>query len=312
MSIVSRIVGFIFFLAAIAFLSGILYSQTPWIIRAYTWKSATGVIDDMSESSGESVLTIRLTEQDGTERTVKKQEYLDSETDLFIGKSVDLIYEPGNPNDIFFKVNILGLFIGILFLFCFGFFGLVLCFNAVKQIFDHWNRGYRLLWLLLIAMGFLAAYLVVNPGEPSDDSAIDMDSIWVVQLIYGTFAIGLLGAGITGIYNLTRKSRKRQALILKGRRIETSDFKVVAQHANTFPGDEINNPTYIIRCQAPESGTNLPFVFESEPLNFDPAPYMKATVTILVNPSDVTDYMVEIGDLVLNHKEVKNVGAGVS
>lgn len=168
-------------------------------------------------------------------------------------------------------------------------FGAVFIFLGYLQISDsagakaklkyvEWNRGFRL--------GFYA-FLVVGLG------ALAMSVF--ESAIYLFFALPFSLIGGFGLYNFYSKEKTKRELPRSGRKIECTNIIVEQDSISSgylLGTDERLSP-YLIKCSANEPSTNLPFVFVSEPIWFDPKPYLKDTITVFVNPEKYTEYLID-------------------
>lgn len=147
--------------------------------------------------------------------------------------------------------------------------------SAIKK-FSEWNRNFGLGFISFLVVG-LAAFYMAYLEEP-------------IYLIFG-FTFTLVGG--LGLFWLYWKAKRKAALPKTGQKLECADIVVEqVRGANGFWVPDQDLP-FVIKCSALEPATNLPFVFVSEPVWFDPKPYIVGAVFVYVNPQNFTEYWMD-------------------
>jgi hypothetical protein len=293
--LLSKFFGAIIFLLGLALVCYILYSEIPWIIREYTWNNATGTITDIVGKDGSEwydvTLHIEVEEKDGTIRNITKKYFRDTNdeggtVDINIGTTKTVLYDPQNPNEVFFTSNILGVLITVAFGGVFILVGYLLISDtagAKAQLkFAEWNRGFRLGFTAFLAVGVIMLIMAIFESP-----------------VFLFFAIPFTLLGGFGLYRFYSKEKLKTELPRTGQKIECT--KIIVEQDSILSGyvvdtDERLSP-YLIKCYATELSTNIPFVFESELIWFDPKPYLPDTIPVYVNPRDFTEYVMDISFL---------------
>ncbi len=148
--------------------------------------------------------------------------------------------------------------------------------------FAEWNKGFRFGFFAFLAGGLagLAMSIFESP-------------------FYLFFGIPFTAVGLLGLYRFYSKERLKKELPRTGKKITCTEIFVEEDPISlgTVLGTNEQVIPYVIKCTGPEPGSNVPFVFVSEPIWFDPKPFLKESVTVYVNPKKITEYVVDIGFL---------------
>lgn len=290
--ILSKFFGVIvFFLPGLTLVCYILYSEIPWIVREYTWTNATGTVTDIVGKDGSEwydvILHIEVEEKDGTIRKVTKQYFRDTndeggDVDINIGTIKTVLYDPKNPEEVFFTTNILGVLISVLFGGLFMLVGYLLISDTAgikaQSKFAEWNRGFRVGFTAFLAVGVITLIMA-----------------FFESMVFLLFGIPFTLLGGYGLYRFYSKEKLKTELPRTGQKIECTNIFVERDTILIGFVVETNErlSPYIIKCHTTEPSTNTSFVFQSELIWFDPKPYMHETITVYVNPRDFREYLMD-------------------
>lgn len=288
--IFNKFFGAIFFLPGLALVCYILYSEIPWFIREYTWSKAIATVESIEGKEekereyGPVILTLSFIDEEGKFRQVKKEYYRDSEisNELGVGDEKKILYEPQNPDQVYFVNTWWGVLIGLLFGGVFMLIGYYIVSKSARAKFAEWNKGFRLGFTVFLAAGVITLIMAIFESA-----------------FFLFFGIPFTLLGGFGLYRFNSKERLKAELPRTGQRIECTNIIVeqdtIIRGYSPDTGERLS--PYIIKCYATEPSTNLPFVFESELIWFDPKPNLRDTITVYVNPRDYTEYVMDISFL---------------
>jgi hypothetical protein len=172
-------------------------------------------------------------------------------------------------------------------------FGLVFVFIGYLQVSDSagakamvkfadWNKGFRFGFFAFLAVGLAGLAMAFSES-----------------LFYLFFGIPFTVVGILGLYRYYSKENLRRDLPRTGRKITCTDIAVERDpitRGYVLGSNEQLTP-FLIKCTATEPGSTVPFVFVSEPIWFDPKPFLKESIMVYANPKKITEYVVDISFL---------------
>jgi hypothetical protein len=306
--IFSKIFGLIFLLGGIFFFAGVLYTGAAEVYQQITWPSTSATIDSMeSNTSGsEMTLFLSLTEKDGNLRPARMNYSVDQsiESDEYIlpyylyeGATITVLYQENNPSQLIIAQPVWGFFMVLILPVIFMFVGYLQLSTQASKRFNRWNSDWRLWWAILVLGGlacFIMAYFV---DEPAPESVIQ--STWVVRLILIGMGLPLFFIGGYKLVHIIRQKREVNNLLTSGTKIEFTDFSTEADklHVGDDSSDHKKAEVYIIKCVHREAGQALPFVYTSNPILFDPSPYLPDKIIVYVNPTDKYKYYMDVSFL---------------
>jgi hypothetical protein len=137
---------------------------------------------------------------------------------------------------------------------------------------------------------FEVYYDIINP----DDLHIIKDE-WFGFIFYSISATCLLLVGSWLALLAWRKYRRWHRLLKYGQILQ-ADIKSVARDLQIWLNGA---PAYVLYCEWNSPSEDLAYAFRSEPLPFDPTPFLPAQnkVTVLIDPKEPESYYVEVADL---------------
>jgi hypothetical protein len=284
--------GSVFILAGIGFICILLYMEGIWAVRQFYWPSTQITVDSLNtEDSGQSY--IALFEDDAGhvkngivyDHTILESE--DSYNDgLYEGKSVTALYDKNFPT-VFYVVE--GWWV---YLIIVGFFSIFIGVGyfmvsskaslKLSKKFALWNQGFRFGFGAFLLVGIAALLMAM-----------------VESLIFLIFGVPFTLVGGFGLYNFYQKRRRKQELLQTGRKIEIPNPVVEQDTSNSGTVLETGQFVYpfVIKCTVTMPENPAPLVFISELIWVDPQPYLKESVTIYVNPTNVKEYVFDLSFL---------------
>jgi hypothetical protein len=118
---------------------------------------------------------------------------------------------------------------------------------------------------------------------------------WFGFIFYSISATCLLLVGSWLALLAWRKYRRWHRLLKYGQILQ-ADIKSVARDLQIWLNGA---PAYVLYCEWNSPSEDLAYAFRSEPLPFDPTPFLPAQnkVTVLIDPKEPESYYVEVADL---------------
>ncbi len=132
-----------------------------------------------------------------------------------------------------------------------------------------------------------------TPGHP-DQVVLSGLSRWFIPLLMGFFFLIFGGIGFGGLFYQFLKKRDQAWLKLNGQEIVTTSPSVVLNTSVRMNG----RSPYALQCQWQDPATGQVHVFESEPIWFDPTPYMpERPLRVMIEPGNPRKFYVDVSFL---------------
>ncbi len=135
--------------------------------------------------------------------------------------------------------------------------------------------------------------VLYNPADPAHAMIDSLMELWFAPMLLGFIGslFSAIGFGI-GIIQLAKKN-KRDWLLSHGVRIQTVVKKVSLDSGISENGIS----PYIIISQYMDENTRKSYIFESEPIWYDPAEFVGESVTVVVDPVNYKKYYMDLSFL---------------
>jgi len=148
--------------------------------------------------------------------------------------------------------------------------------------FADWNKGFRFGFFAFLAVGLAGLVMAVSES-----------------LFYLFFGVPFTLVGVLGLNRFYSKEKLKRDLPRTGRKIICTDISVERDPISRGYVLETNEQLtpFLIKCTAIEPGSTVPFVFVSEPIWFDPKPFLQGSITVYTNPKKIKEYVVDTGFL---------------
>lgn len=135
------------------------------------------------------------------------------------------------------------------------------------------------------------------PGEPDKAELKSFFASWFLTLFLGIFWLVFGGVGAIGLFWVSKASRMRQELVVKGKGRKVS---VPIGEVNQDFSFKVNGRSpFIIVGQWLDKSSNTVYQFKSEYIWYNPAPYLdgKKEVDVYIDPNDLKRYYLDISFL---------------
>lgn len=311
--ILSKLIGFIFLLGGLGFFIGILFVGGKEIYQQVTWSSASAIIESVERNASGSELNLYLTvtEKDGSIRSTslvyslsQSMETDEYSTPIFIypGATVKVIYQRSDPSHLVIAQPIWGFLVALLMAFVFAAIGYFQLSETARTRFNKWNKDWRFWWSLLFLSGLACFIMAVFLDEPTAESVIQ--SIWVGRLIVVGIGLPLFLIGGYKLISIVKRKNVLNNLIASGIKLELKEFTVEEDKFSFREDPETGKKlqgAFIIKSVFRKAGEEIPYVFTSQPIYFDPTPHLPQMITVHVNPNDNYDYHMDLSFLPANH-----------
>lgn len=144
--------------------------------------------------------------------------------------------------------------------------------------YAQWNKGFRVWFTAFLLVGLIT--LLMSMYEST---------------FYLFFGIPFSLIGAFGLYNFYSKERIKKELPKTGKTIECTNISVEQDSLSSGYLVDTNErlSPYKIKCFATEPSSNIPLVFVSEFIWFDPKPFIRESIVVYVNPNKNTEYVVD-------------------
>lgn len=305
----SKLIGLIFLLFGLGFFIGILYVGGTEIYQQLTWPSASAMIDSVESNAAGSELKLYLTvtEKDANLRSTtlnyplsQSMESDDYSIPVFIhaGATVKIIYQQNDPSHLVIAQPIWGFLVALLLAFVFAVVGYFQLSAKARTRFMTWNKDWRFWWFIFLLSGLSCFMMAAFVSEPSPESAIQ--SVWVVRLIMIGIGLPLFLVGSYKLFDIFKRKEVLNELVSAGVKIELRDFSIEEDKFSVREDSETGKKlqgAYKIKSVLREEGQQLPYVFVSEPIFFDPTPYLPERITVYVTPKDKYEYYMDLSFL---------------
>lgn len=213
-------------------------------------------------------------------------------TFLYVSFTGQVEYDPESEGEIH---PVLGASIGILFGLVFMFIGFLQLSTRAKI---WWQRNFPLPVLLpsiFLLGGLIILSMVFVVEAPDGDDGLIQTQLGA-QVAFFLFSLPFLAIGYFGLRRHYKRKEKKAYLLANGRKVVLTEFTVEIDQFTS--GTEMKTgkflQAYRIKAAVPMTGKNEVIQYKSDPIWYDPTPFLKGSVTVLVNPQDVTEYYVDL------------------
>ena len=126
------------------------------------------------------------------------------------------------------------------------------------------------------------------PDAPNESTTGGMDA-WFVSILLGVFFVVFGAIGYIGLAKQLLSQNQKKHL-------QQSGINIIARVDDVYKNHSVsvnNESPYIIRCTYKSPVDGKVYIFHSDNIWFNPAPYLKDSIVVKVNPNDYTEYVVE-------------------
>ncbi len=305
----SKLFGLIFLLVGLFFFIGFSYFGGIEVLQQITWPSATAAIDSIQRngSGSELMLFLTLKANDGSVRSTSMNYSVSQSTEtddynapsyIYEGATITLKYPKSNPSQLMIAQPIWGLLTALILSSVFVLIGYLELSVAARIRFMLWNKDWRFWWSLFLLGGLACFTMAALVSKPSLESAIQ--SMWVIRLILIGIGLPLFLVGGYKLIDIFKRKKVLNRLVAEGLKMELNEFNIEEDKFSVWEDPETGKKSqgaFIIKSVLREKGQELPYVFTSEPLFFDPKPYMPEKLIVYVNPNDKYEYYMDLSFL---------------
>lgn len=217
-------------------------------------------------------------------------------TILYVSFTGQVEYDPESEGEIH---PVLGASIGILFGLVFMFIGFLQLSTTAKI---WWQRTFPMpvfLPSIFLLAGLIILMMVFVVDEPDGGEDVLIQTQFGAQIAFFLFSLPFLAIGYFGLRRHYKRKEKKAYLLANGRKVVLTEFTVEIDQFTS--GTEMKTgkflQAYRIKAAVPISGKNEVLTYSSDPIWYDPTPFLKGSVTVLVNPQDVTEYYIDLSSL---------------